>query len=163
MDGFDPQSLLPLPGHGFMMRQLLATALLVAASVMIHAFMLTWLVQRTRHWPRLAEIGYLKSSWQMIRIAWWILVTHLTEILVWGWFYVAKGVFPDIAAATYFSIVTYTTVGYGDLVATTEWRILAGAEALTGILMCGWSAALFFSIVSQRHSRDTSEGPSRSG
>lgn len=152
MTGLDPQSLLP-PWRPLLVRQLLPMGLLVAASVMIHAFMLTWLVQRTRHWPRLADIGYFKSSWQMIRIAWWILLTHLAEILVWAGFYVAKGVFPDIATATYFSIVTYTTVGYGDLVATTEWRILAGAEALTGILMCGWSAAFFFSVVSQRHAR----------
>jgi hypothetical protein len=33
----------------------------------------------------------------------------------------------------YFSSITYTTVGYGDLVLPMEWRNLSGIEALTGI------------------------------
>jgi len=137
-----------------MVRQLLFTGLLVAGSVMFHAFMLTWLFHRVRSWPRLADIGYLESSWQMIRVAWWIVLTHLAEIILWGVFYVRQGIFTDLPTAAYFSAVTYTTVGYGDLVPPVEWRLLAGTEALTGILMCGWSAAFFFSIVSQRHSGD---------
>jgi TRAP-type C4-dicarboxylate transport system permease large subunit len=137
-----------------MVRQLLFTGLLVAGTVMFHAFMLTWLFQRARHWPWLADIGYLQSSWQMIRIAWWIVLAHLAEIVLWGVFYVRQGVFADIPTAAYFSAVTYTTVGYGDLVPPEQWRLLAGTEALTGILMCGWSAAFFFSIVSQQHTRE---------
>lgn len=56
---------------------------------------------------------------------------------------------PDLHSALYFSAVTYTTTGYGDLVLPTEWRLVGGGEALTGILMCGWSAAVFFAVVSR--------------
>ena len=56
---------------------------------------------------------------------------------------------PDLMSALYFSAVTYTTTGYGDLVLPAEWRLVGGGEALTGILMCGWSAAVFFSVVSR--------------
>jgi len=56
---------------------------------------------------------------------------------------------PDLDAALYFSAVTYTTVGYGDLVLPSEWRLVGGIEALTGILMCGWSTAYFLAIVNQ--------------
>ena len=56
---------------------------------------------------------------------------------------------PDFTTAAYFSAVTYTTTGYGDLVLPEEWRLVGGVEALTGILMCGWSAAFFFAVVSQ--------------
>lgn len=56
---------------------------------------------------------------------------------------------PDAESAFYFSGVTYTTVGYGDLVLPKPWRLLAPLEALTGILMCGLSTGLFFAVVSQ--------------
>jgi hypothetical protein len=48
--------------------------------------------------------------------------------------------------------VTYTTTGYGDLVLPPEWRLFGAIEALTGILMCGWSTGFFFAIVSQMYS-----------
>ena len=56
---------------------------------------------------------------------------------------------PDLESAFYFSIVTYTTTGYGDLVLPEEWRLVGGVESLTGILMCGWSTGFFFTVVSR--------------
>ena len=49
--------------------------------------------------------------------------------------------------SSYFSAVTYTTVGYGDLVLPQEWRLVGAVEGLTGILMCGLSTGLFFAVV----------------
>jgi hypothetical protein len=47
--------------------------------------------------------------------------------------------------------VTYTTTGYGDLVLPIDWRLVGGVEALTGILMCGWSTAFFMAIVTRMY------------
>jgi voltage-gated potassium channel Kch len=60
-----------------------------------------------------------------------------------------KGAMVDLQSALYFSAVTYTTTGYGDLVLPQEWRLVGAVEALTGILMCGWSTGFFFVVVSQ--------------
>jgi hypothetical protein len=60
--------------------------------------------------------------------------------------------------AFYFSMVTYTTTGYGDLVLPEAWRLVGGVEALTGILMCAWSTGFFVTIVSRMYV--TSVGPS---
>jgi len=62
---------------------------------------------------------------------------------------------PSLQAAAYFSGVTYTTTGYGDLVLPEAWRLVGAIEALTGILMCGWSTGFFFLIVSRRFTADT--------
>ena len=43
-------------------------------------------------------------------------------------------------------MVTYSTVGYGDVVLPTGWYILAGMDGLTGILMAGWSTAFLFAV-----------------
>ena len=49
--------------------------------------------------------------------------------------------------AIYFSLITFTTVGYGDIVIDSEWKIMAGLEAINGIMMVGWSTALMFSYL----------------
>jgi hypothetical protein len=136
---------------------LLWSGLLLASSVTIHAIVLTLLLKQSARWPSLARVGFLASTWQMIRIACWIVLAHLIEIAIWGLFYAWQAVLPDFATAAYYSIVTYTTVGYGDVLVGEEWRLISGVEALTGILMCGWSAGFFFSIVSQRIARFAEE------
>lgn len=142
-----------------MLIQLLFTALLLASTVLIHAVVLTSLFRRTRRWPAPATSGFFTSTWHMIVIAWWIILAHVAEVFVWGLFYWWMGLFPDFATAEYFSIVTYTTVGYGDLVPPERWRLLAGVEALTGLLMAGWSTAFFFSFASPWHSPGANRDP----
>ena len=71
------------------------------------------------------------------------------------------GCMPDLHTAFYFSAVTYTTVGYGDILLPVEWRGLAGAEALTGILMTGLSTGFFFMILSKMFIAPS--GPKRNG
>ena len=41
----------------------------------------------------------------------------------------------------YFSAETYTSLGYGDVVPGGAVRLLAGVEALNGLLLIGWSAS----------------------
>ena len=47
----------------------------------------------------------------------------------------------SMATSLYFSAETYTSLGYGDVVPTGAVRLLAGAEALNGLLLIGWSAS----------------------
>ncbi len=43
--------------------------------------------------------------------------------------------------ALYFSAETYTSLGYGDVLPKGDLRLLAGMEALNGLLLIGWSAS----------------------
>ena len=54
---------------------------------------------------------------------------------------------PNLETALYFSTVTYTTLGYGDVVLTPPWRVLASLEAANGILLFGWTTAFLFMVV----------------
>jgi hypothetical protein len=85
----------------------------------------------------------------LTRVTWWLILIHLAAISVWGFFYLWKGCLPDAESAFYFAGVTYTTIGYGDLVLQEPWRMLGPIEGLTGILMCGLSAGIFFAVVSR--------------
>src|SRR5207253_6575299 len=92
--------------------------------------------------------GFIPRTWLLIQLASWAITIHMVEIAMWGLFFWWKKCLPDFESSLYFAVVTYTTVGYGDLVLAKGWRLVAGVEALTGILMCGWSTGFFFVVAS---------------
>jgi voltage-gated potassium channel len=55
----------------------------------------------------------------------------------------------DFESALHFSIASYTTIGYGDIVLPREWRLLGGIEGVTGVLMFGWSTGAIFVVASR--------------
>ena len=121
---------------------------LMACCVAIHAAGVSWALQQLRSRPR-----QVPRFWTSIRlfvfVSAWIVLLHIAEISVWALFYLWRDAMPDLPSAMYFSAVTYTTTGYGDLVLAEGWRLLGAVEALTGILMCGWSTGFFFAIVNR--------------
>jgi Ion channel len=130
-----------------MLTRLLVGCALMAVCVITHAGGLTWALRRLR--GTAMPIGFWPSTWLFVLVALWIVLLHCVEIALWAVVYVWNGAIPDLPSAIYFSAVTYTTTGYGDVVLPREWRLDAGMEALTGILMCGWSTGFFFAIVSR--------------
>jgi hypothetical protein len=121
---------------------------LMALCVVIHATGVNFAVRRLGN-PKSAAEQFWLGTWLFIRLAAWIVLLHLIEISTWALFYMWKDAMPDLQSALYFSAVTYTTTGYGDLVLPQEWRLVGAIEALTGILMCGWSTGFFFVVVSR--------------
>ena len=132
-----------------MFTTLLIAAVLVAITVFVHtigfAMLLKFLIKvqdpaPLRAWP---------IAWLLIRVTWWLLLIHAIEITIWALFYDWWECLPDAGSAFYFSGVTYSTIGYGDVLLPEAWRMLGPIEGLTGILMCGLSAGLFFAVVSR--------------
>jgi len=69
-------------------------------------------------------------------------LASLVEMLVWAAAYLALGAIQGLERAIYFSMVTFTTLGYGDIVLDGRWRLLASFEAANGIIMFGWTTAI---------------------
>jgi voltage-gated potassium channel len=76
-----------------------------------------------------------------------LLLLHLAEALVWALFMVLIGALPSVEAAAYFSLTSYTTVGYGDVLLPERWRLLGPIEAAVGILMLGWSTGILVAVI----------------
>lgn len=117
----------------------------VAVHVMGLGLLLKSLLKPMVHPPS----GFLATTRLLVWVTWWLVLIHLGDIVVWGLFYWWQGCMPDAESAFYFSGVTYTTTGYGELVLQEPWRALAPIEALTGILLCGLSAGFFFALVTR--------------
>jgi hypothetical protein len=129
-----------------MLSKLFIAWCLMALCVTIHATGLTAAFHWMKRQPAAIEEHFWRSTGMLICIAAWTILMHLLQIVVWGIFYAWKHGMPDLPSAFYFSAVTYTTTGYGDLVLPKQWRLVGGVEALTGILMCGLSTGLFFAV-----------------
>ena len=131
-----------------MLARLPVALTLMALCVAIHATGVSWAMQRLRR-RRRAPLRFATITRLFVFVSVWIVLLHLAEISLWAGFYVWRNAMPDLPSALYFSAVTYTTTGYGDLVLSEGWRLLGAVEALTGILMCGWSTGFFFAIVNR--------------
>lgn len=75
-----------------------------------------------------------------------VIILHGIVILVWASCY-RWLCLPSWESAFYFSASSYATVGYGDVVLPSKWRLLGPLESMVGMLMAGVSIGLLFAAV----------------
>jgi hypothetical protein len=150
------------PRRNAVITKLLLGLCLMGVSVAIHA---AGLASALRHLQRRPPTSrrFWPVTMHFIGLAGWIILLHLTEIVAWATLYRWRDAMPDLPTAIYFSAVTYTTTGYGDLVLPPEWRLVGGIEALTGILMCGLSTGFFFAVVGRVYQGSSNRQESTDG
>lgn len=120
-------------------------------SMAIHALGTAWWLQRQRgRYEHMHNQSGTVTLLSVIGLTMAVLTgLHVLQITLWGVAYLwvpGVTVLSSLEEALYFSIVTFTTVGYGDVVVDRHWRLMAGIEALNGILLMGWSTAVLISV-----------------
>jgi hypothetical protein len=73
-------------------------------------------------------------------------MAHMIEIMLWAAAYRLAGELTSFEEATYFSAITFATIGYGDVTLTHEWRLASAIEGVNGILLFGWTTAFLFKV-----------------
>ncbi len=134
-----------------MLRELMFAFAVVAVCVVIHTTGLVvlteWLI---RNRPKIEQRpGLVSQALLLILMFFFIIILHVFETGIWAVFYVRRDLFADFETSLYFSLVSYTTIGYGDVVLPQNWRLLGGVEGISGVLLCGISAAFFFAYVNR--------------
>ena len=76
-----------------------------------------------------------------------ILILHLIQTSLWAAFYYGQGLFSDFETSLYFSMVSFTTIGYGDVLLPRNWRLLGVIEGFSGLLLCGISTGFIFAVI----------------
>jgi hypothetical protein len=71
-----------------------------------------------------------------------MILAILIESTIWAGSYLIVGAIEQFEEALYFSIVTFTTLGYGDVIIDNPWRLMASFEAANGVIIFGWSTAI---------------------
>ena len=125
---------------------------LVAMAVMIHYEMLYRL-------SRLMPMLVIKHRYRLVVGIVGALIAHISEIWVFAFGYYLLIRFTSLGSLTvfgsgetihnvmdcvYYSFVTYTTLGFGDLIPTGSLRFLTGLESLTGLVLITWTASFMY-------------------
>ena len=78
-----------------------------------------------------------------------IFVMAVPSIQVWIWatVFLAVGAFEALEPALYFSLVSFSTVGFGDITLGPDWRLLSALTAANGFMSFGWSTAYMVELV----------------
>jgi len=129
--------------------QIAIGSLLMIVTTFVHAgctFAALWAL-RMMH----ADRWGLRTRWRRVTlVATLVLIMFIAAILesgIWAATYLLVGAISAFEPALYFSTVTFTTLGYGDVTLDESWRLLASFEAANGIIMFGWTTALIFAFI----------------
>lgn len=132
---------------------LIAAAILILLTSVIHAIGLDRIMAMVGGRLHKASGNTARNHIRKIKISILCIlgIFFLVTIHIWIWAFAYRflGVaeLMTLEDAVYFSTVSFTTLGYGDIVLKESWRVLSGIEAANGIILLGWSTAFLFDIM----------------
>ncbi len=132
-------------------QQIFWGSLYLGLCFLIEILLLTWCVLVIRklmdRWentnPILATAGPISVALVFI------IFTHTVQVWIWAVVWVLGDVLPDWNSALYFSLVTFTTLGYGDIVLGEQLRIFGAFASVTGLLAFGLSTAFLVALMTR--------------
>lgn len=126
-----------------MIAQLIIGTAVIAVTVAIQVgFISGGISVLTRMGPWLSSPPQtFKTSVGLIGATLWLLAALTAGVWVWAAVFMACDIFGALEPALYFAVVTFTTLGYGDVTLPQEWRLLSGICAANGLILFGLSTA----------------------
>jgi len=125
---------------------------IIGITIAIHGYGTRfWIVHYIKTYHHNPIVNFDKRTVRLlIYTALFLLSLNFLEAIIWGFtYYLLPGIteFEDLEKAIYFSLVTFTTLGYGEITISSDNRILSGIEAMNGVLLLGWTTAMMFSVL----------------
>lgn len=126
-----------------MIVQLLIGSFVISLSVVVVAIFIglaEHVLMRYGKWI-VSEPQRIRLVVSLTGVTLWLIAAISAAVWLWAVTYLAVGAFDAMEPALYFSIVTFTTLGFGDVLLTEQWRLLSGLAAANGLLIFGLSTA----------------------
>jgi voltage-gated potassium channel Kch len=132
-----------------MLREISIAAVIVCVCLLVHVagmlWMADWILARPAYRKRTATNRHFSTI--VITVFAAIVLLHVAEASLWALFYYSRSLFSDFESSLYFSLVSFASIGYGDVLLPQKWRLLGAIEGISGVLLCGVSTAFIFAIV----------------
>lgn len=137
-----------LSASSSMLRPTIIAFAIVSICVVIHIIGLVYLAEAlVARRPWLAAMKTTGHAGVVLAVFAAIVALHMFETAIWAGFYLWWNLFPDFETSWYFSLTSYTTIGYGDVTLPQTWRLLGGIEGFSGVLLCGLSTAFILIVL----------------
>ena len=134
-----------------MIEQLIIGSFLMIFTIIIHAVFIGFaasFADKNSQWFRQGS-SMIKTMIAITIVVLWMLSSITICTWIWAGTFVFLGVFTQIEPAVYFSLVTMTTLGYGDITLNSQWRVLSGLTAVNGLLLFGLTTAFLVEFIFQ--------------
>ena len=127
-----------------MLQVLVGTGVVVLSVLVSGAFVLvaSSALLATSHWVVRPPKNF-RFFVVLVSIVLWIQLGISVIILIWAGVFYGLGLFDGFEPATYFALVSFTTLGFGDVLLDKDWRLLSGFAASNGLLLFGVFTAFF--------------------
>jgi hypothetical protein len=76
-----------------------------------------------------------------------VMLVHSLQVWIWAITFQTVGAFGEMEPALYFSLVSFSTVGFGEITLGPDWRLLSALTAANGFISFGWSTAYMVEMV----------------
>jgi len=146
---------------GRLVSVLFLVSAVVALQVLAQAVLLASIRAISRRMQDAPELQ--RTFWVSLGAVIPLMIGHLAQVALFAGSLVWLGALKIFDDAFYFSLVTFATLGYGDIVLAPGYRIFGALGAALGSLMMGWSTALIFAAVSRQHAMSDTDQPSIRG
>lgn len=125
----------------------LGAVMIVATTVIQGGFTFGGIAMLRTYLAQVRVKSNMQATLVLAAFVLWLFLSTILQVTAWAVLYVLIDALPSFEEALYFSTVTFTTLGYGDITLGPSWRLLSSFEAANGLLMFGWSTALVFAAV----------------
>ena len=102
----------------------------------------------------------VKTILALVAVVLWLIVGISLSAWLWAGVFLAVEVFQNLEPALYFSIVTFTALGYGGITLDPQWRILASFAAVNGLIIFGLNTAFLVEFTGRLRSAQEQNGHS---
>lgn len=134
-----------------MLIQLTIGSALLLVSIMLSALGF-WIIEACLH-----RIGFwLRGAHQGARMlvflsmaSIWVFLQLTLGVWIWALCFWQLGIFETLELSVYFALVSFTTLGFGDILLPVEWRLLGGMTAVNGLLNVGLVTAILVEFLRQ--------------
>lgn len=125
--------------------------LMICLTVAVHfvgLVILTWLLRRGGHRFHAHE-SIIGQGGLIVCVVLGIIAIHTMEIWLYAVAFLAIGALHEFEAALYFSTVSFSSLGFGDITLDKAWRLFSAIEGVNGLILIAWSTAFLVSVTTR--------------
>jgi hypothetical protein len=130
----------------------IGSGLIVGTVILSAAFagVAVWAFDRLGPWAT-ARRHRLRFVVLLLGLVLWVQLAATACVWIWALAYLWLGALEGLEPALYFALVSFTTIGFGDVVLDPDWRLLSAMSGANGLLMFGFYTAFLVEMMRRVH------------
>lgn len=132
-----------------MIGQLATGSVLILLSILVQAAFMVLAMRILRHNQQWLQRPphFLKLVAALAGVALWLLLAMTITVWIWAIYFQTSGALGDLETSVYFALVSFTTLGFGDVILAKEHRLLSGMLAANGLILFGLTTAFLIEFM----------------